>query len=302
MANEGKTILFADIANSTGLYQSLGNKRAEEQVNRILTLMSEIIADHRGRVVKTIGDEIMALFEQIPHAIQAGLNLIQMIRAMPVDHEVTDRLTTIRVGLEYGEVIERGGDYYGNAVNIASRLVKQAKSNQILTTKESLEQIAHEEGFSSRLIDRTRLKGLHKVFEIYEVLSIEDAVDMTTTFSIKFPELDKPITERLRVLHGDDSYLVNNTSEELTMGRSSDNTLVVSGDMVSRYHATIQYHKGKFVFRDESVNGSFVKIEPDQERFIHRDEIILLGEGSLSLGQPIGDTGDNVIFFRIETA
>ncbi|MBT6454126.1 MAG: adenylate/guanylate cyclase domain-containing protein, partial [Gammaproteobacteria bacterium] len=56
------TILFADIAGSTALYENIGDSQAENLINTILAALSGIVEEHNGLVIKTIGDEIMCQF------------------------------------------------------------------------------------------------------------------------------------------------------------------------------------------------------------------------------------------------
>src|SRR5690606_41734876 len=85
MARERRlAILFADVCGSTRLYDSIGDARAQDTIARCLRLMSEATDRNRGRVVKTIGDEVMATFDSVDAAVQAGAELQEAVTDEPV--------------------------------------------------------------------------------------------------------------------------------------------------------------------------------------------------------------------------
>ena len=75
-------ILFADIAKSTHLYETLGNKKAQSLIGNCLSLLSRITSQHKGVVIKTIGDEIMCTFPGANEAVEAAM-AIQPKLAIP---------------------------------------------------------------------------------------------------------------------------------------------------------------------------------------------------------------------------
>ena len=72
----------------------------------------------------------------------------------------------------------------------------------------------------------------------------------------------------------------------LTIGRAEQNDLVVGGEMVSRLHARAEYRNGRFVFTDQSANGTFVVTDAGDSVFLHREDLVLTGAGMLGLGTP----------------
>ncbi|MCP4628035.1 MAG: adenylate/guanylate cyclase domain-containing protein, partial [bacterium] len=68
--NISLTILFADVANSTRLYEILGNEAARSLIGECLSLLSKVTVSHHGTVIKTIGDEIMCTFLSVDNAVE----------------------------------------------------------------------------------------------------------------------------------------------------------------------------------------------------------------------------------------
>jgi len=83
------------------------------------------------------------------------------------------------------------------------------------------------------------------------------------------------------------------------IGRDLECCLTVNGTMVSRQHAIIEYRRTKFVLRDQSTNGTYVRPHLGQAFYIRREEVPLMGEGEISLGKLIDDRPALNIFYKI---
>ena len=99
------TVLFADIADSTRLYQELGNDLALEKVEGCMSRLDAISREHDGDVIKTVGDEIMCKFATPEDAVLAA---VRMQQERPDKDKETN--LQLRIGLQHGEIIERYGD------------------------------------------------------------------------------------------------------------------------------------------------------------------------------------------------
>src|SRR5690242_20041625 len=132
-------ILFADLSGSTSLYEKLGDQRALAAVESVMAEMRKSIALEHGRVVKTIGDEVMAVFSSADEAMQAASDIQNRISAIDPIEGVR---MAIRAGFHYGPAIEEAGDFFGDAVNTAARMAGLAKSGQIITTGATIEALS----------------------------------------------------------------------------------------------------------------------------------------------------------------
>jgi hypothetical protein len=120
-------VLFADVSGSTRLYEKLGDARALECIGLCLNIMREVTAEHRGRVVKAIGDELMCVFPIASAAAQAAADMQSRVSMQdPVDGQ---RLA-IRVGLHFGPVLEQANDVFGDSVNVAARMTSLANAGR----------------------------------------------------------------------------------------------------------------------------------------------------------------------------
>src|SRR5271169_4448519 len=96
-------MLFADVSGSTALYEKLGDQEALATIDAVLTELKKSIAIQQGRVVKTIGDEVMAALPSANSAMQAACDMQNRVAAIPTKDGVK---LAIRVGFHFGPVIE----------------------------------------------------------------------------------------------------------------------------------------------------------------------------------------------------
>jgi len=126
------TIGFVDLVGYSRLTQQLDVRALGTLVERFEALASDIVAARDGRVVKLIGDAVMFVAVDAGAACDIALTLLERF--------ADDPSVTPRGGLASGTVLLRGGDYYGPAVNLASRIAELAVPREILVTVEVAEQ------------------------------------------------------------------------------------------------------------------------------------------------------------------
>jgi class 3 adenylate cyclase len=140
-ANQNLAILFADISGSTSLYETLGDERAHKLVSNFISVLSDIISQYQVKIIKTIGDEVMCTFASAYQAIHAAIGMNKALDTMPPIPLKKPISPSIRIGLHMGPVIWQGGDIFGDAVNVAARMVTMAKPRQIITTEQTIDKL-----------------------------------------------------------------------------------------------------------------------------------------------------------------
>ena len=129
-------MLFRSLKDSTEPYDRVGDLVAFDLVNEHFRLLQEIIASERGAVVKTIGDAVMATFLTPDHALAAALRMREAMRPLNEAHGNEDLL--LKIGIHEGPCLavslNERQDYFGQTVNIASRVQGLATSRSILAT------------------------------------------------------------------------------------------------------------------------------------------------------------------------
>jgi class 3 adenylate cyclase len=135
------TFLFTDLKDSTELYEHVGDLVAFDLVNEHFRLMQEIIASERGAVVKTIGDAVMATFETPDRAIAAAIRMREAMSDLGAARQQQGLL--LKMGIHEGSclavTLNGQQDYFGQTVNIASRVQGLAASRAIVVTESVVE-------------------------------------------------------------------------------------------------------------------------------------------------------------------
>ena len=275
------TILFADMVGSTRFYDKWGIERGHATVNDCLAALKQITQNFRGRTVKTIGDELMAVFPEPDMAWFAASEMQWKVADFaPVD----DTRIAIRIGFHYGEAMERAGDgdVFGDSVNVAARIAELAKGEQIITSAQTLAAISPELAAGARHLWPIQVKGRAEPVDLFEIMWDANN-DATITMSAQF--LPPKVPVRLRLLHCGREVCVGAERPAISIGRDGVNEVVVDERKASRVHARVEWRRDKFVLTDVSTNGTYVIAEDGQEACLRREEYILDGSGTISLGR-----------------
>lgn len=147
---------FADLVGFTAFSQRRDAAELAAVVDRFEALAYEHIAEHGGRVIKMIGDEVMFAVDAPPTAAALALTLVEAFAREPA-------LPDVRVGLAYGPVLAWGGDLYGPTVNLASRLVDIARPGTILASDELGKALHDAPDLVRRRLRLGVLKGIGRV-------------------------------------------------------------------------------------------------------------------------------------------
>ena len=285
-------ILFADIAGSTALYESLGDLQAQFMISQCLNRMTIICARHSGALIKTVGDEIMCRFPTAEDAVQAAQQINQTLENDAATNQIK---LSVRIGLHFGHVVERDADVYGDAVNLAARLTSIARAKQIITTQATVDRLSPDLSQSTRLYDQASVKGKQEEIKIYEILWGQEDVTTIVSSALMNQHLE---ALSLTLTYGNQQYKLEPDSSSQLIGRGSQCNVVVDSNLVSRVHAKLEYRRGKFVLIDQSTNGTFVKTRNGREVYIRREELPLWGEGIISLGESISENTQHMIYFH----
>ena len=292
-----QTILFADVSGSTRLFETKGDVEARRLIAAVLDALSIVCVGHGGRVIKTIGDEIMCT---LPTAMAGLLAACDMQRKMSRDINFVRENLAVRIGFHHGNALEENDDVFGDAVNVAARMASLAKREQIVSTAATVNGLTGTRLPETRSLGRARVSGKLLPIEIVDVVWQEDTSGMTMVQSaIRMGDL-APAGAKLTLRHRGKLIELTENSEPFMMGREVSNNLVVEADWVSRTHAQIEYKRGHFMITDRSTNATYVCIGQDPELRLHRDEVHLRKSGSISMGQAAAANTHDLIHFNAE--
>jgi class 3 adenylate cyclase len=150
---------FADLSGFTALTQRLTAAELSGLLNEFNMTVADVVHADGGRVVKFIGDEVMWVSSTPDQLAKAAVDLVDHPRARETGLQV-------RAGLSHGAVLAIGGDYFGNAVNLAARLVAAAKPGQILASSNVRDALPD---WPAILVDPLTLKGFDAPVTAYDL-------------------------------------------------------------------------------------------------------------------------------------
>jgi adenylate cyclase len=270
-------VLFADVSGSTRLYETLGDERALAAVGRCLGLARAACEGYGGRVIKTIGDEVMVAFTAADAAAQAAADLQARIAAEPAPGP--HRLM-MRIGFHFGPALwGTDGDVYGDSVNVAARLAGVAQGGQIITSAATVTVLPPWLRARTRELAALTLKGKQHDISVFEFVW-QDSSDDETTLSTRVHTTATP----LRVRHGETELMLGADRGSVALGRDAQNDVVIADRMASRMHARIERRRDRYVLIDHSSNGTYVSIAGEPEIQLRREELMLRGHGHISFG------------------
>ena len=168
------TVMFTDLAGSTAFFDQFGDTAGVQWIEEHNTIVFPQVKAHEGTIVKTIGDSVMAHFPSPAKAVQAGAAILRSLQAANQQKEPKDRMY-VRVALHHGLGYLRGGDVFGDVVNVAARIAKKCLPGQILVS-EAVYLNAHETaGMAMNAVGSVQFRGKTNVEQLYEAMWIDEA-------------------------------------------------------------------------------------------------------------------------------
>jgi len=282
------TVLFADVSGSAKLYDSVGDTAAFEAIGACIDQLRQAAEADGGRVVKTMGDEVMALFPSPDAAASAATRMHAAVESLPA---VGSNKLALRIGFHSGPVVQRNNDVFGDTVNVASRLADQAVRGQILTSQETSALLGRFIRNSTRPLYSIQIRGKAEAVAICEIVW-RQSPDVTEAVGSSVARKPAPVTLRLQY-RGQEA--VRRRGRDATMiGRGPNCELVISDPKASREHCTIERRQDRFVLQDHSTNGTYVTADGEREILLQREDLTLHGHGWLAFGQPRASATDVV--------
>jgi adenylate cyclase len=276
------TILFADISDSSLTYAMRGDTVGYTLANACLQLMEGQVAAARGRVIKRVGDGILALFESTEAALTAAVGIQRaldapgcMLRAEGIH---------VRVGVTCGRAVLADGDVYGDIVNVAARLVSHAGPDEIFMSDRAYEELPITWRDSIRLVDQLVLRGRPLRVTVYEYIWNQDS---TVPAGVRL----RSTSVVLEVTYGLQRFLISPERPLLRIGRAPGNDIAITEERISRYHAAVTLRGDKFFLVDSSTNGTYLHPDGASVLRVSREDVTLGSSGRILPGcedaQPI---------------
>ena len=299
------TVVFTDLHGSTAVFEALGNARATALVLQITQWIAQRCEAHGGRIVKTLGDGVLAMFASPQGAIDAVVD-IQRTNFKNIAKSSKGVAMQIRIGVASGEVEIVQGDCYGDAVNVASRLCDLCGPSQIWTNDSALTSVVEVHGVTFRLLGPINVRGRAEPCKVFQ---LEWREEQPSDFLTMQGDLDPGFVSGERDVLGREIQLswMNTTKVfkafdlPVSIGRVGTAEFVVNDPRVSRTHVRIDWRNGSIVLVDVSSYGSWVRFGPSTNApvLLRREECVLHGEGELALGASFTDISVPTVHFAV---
>ncbi|MCX5894598.1 MAG: CHAT domain-containing protein [Proteobacteria bacterium] len=163
------TVMFTDIKGSTSFFESRGDIEGRLMVQKHNDLMFPLIQKSQGRVIKTIGDAIMAAFEDPVMAVRAATEMQLSLSAYNTGKNAKEQIH-IRIGINSGEGIVESQDIFGDVVNVAARVESLCDADQILISSPVYDAVRKTDDIICRYVSQAQVKGKEEALEVYRVV------------------------------------------------------------------------------------------------------------------------------------
>lgn len=154
------TFCFVDLAGFTALTETHGDRAAADLIDRFVALVDASL-DNETHLVDTIGDAVLTMSSSPERALEFVASLFSRAEAEP-DFPV------LRAGLHHGEVVERGGRFFGTTLNLAARVAGQARGDQVLATR-PIADAARRKGVEVTALGLQTLRNLRDPVELFSL-------------------------------------------------------------------------------------------------------------------------------------
>ena len=283
-------VLFADVSGSTQLRDTVGDSAGHAAIELCVKLCAALTEQHGGRVVKTLGDEVMAVFPDASVAGQAARDIQLGVHDISPVEKV--RLG-VRIGMHFGPLEERDGELFGETVNVAARLAEMASKDQIVASVQTVDLFTPLQRMDCRKLFSVPMKGWKEEIGVCELMWID--TDDATQIAAQRASTDAG--ESLRLVYRTRVVTLEAGRKAAVLGRDATADLVVADRMASRAHCEIEERHGEFVLADRSQNGTFLSIDGEREVVLRGEQATLRGHGFIALGQSRSTATEFVEFF-----
>jgi class 3 adenylate cyclase len=289
-----RAVLFADLVDSTRLYDELGDREAYVIAAGCLLGIRQIVERFGGIVVKTIGDEVMATFLTADAAFSCAGAIVSGMRCTTLGNA---KSLGVHIGFAFGPVIEKKGDVFGDTVNVAAHLVTLADNQRIFTTAETAAEISESMRARLRYIERVVIKGRQDPIDVFELTTGHETlirfVDVPAAGEVRADSTALIVSCRGR------QHVVRGPRKTFTIGRDKSNDLLLTSPSASRFHARIERRRQAFYLVDRSSNGTLVVDEHGRATTLRKEGLRIDGSGTFGIAGARGEQPEEPIRFEL---
>ena len=162
------TIMFSDVVSSVAYFEQKGDVSGRAMLHRYTRLMTPLIEQHSGHVIKTSGDAILAYFTEAANGCRCSIAMQKVLRKQTLAQPEEDRIA-IRIALHFGRAVIEKDDVHGDIVNVAARVEQRATANEILLSDSVFQQVKDNTEFALAFVCKEQFKGKSEKIDIYRL-------------------------------------------------------------------------------------------------------------------------------------
>lgn len=167
-------VMFTDLKGSTSFFETYGDIEGRALIEKHNQILFPLIEKFSGKVVKTIGDAIMAMFEDPEKAVLAAIEMQKSLAEYNRTLDQRHKEIHIRIGLNYGPGVVEEKDVFGDAVNVAARVEGKCEPDQILISESLYQSVRQSEDILCRFQGEVEVKGKAEPVRLYRVIYSEE--------------------------------------------------------------------------------------------------------------------------------
>lgn len=152
-------VAFIDIGEYSRLSELHGDDLAAEQGSRLTDLIQDLTRDHRARLVKSLGDGALVHAESASGALEVALDAVAEAQGR--------HLWPLHAGVNVGRVVQRDGDLFGTAVNIAARIAGEARPGEVMVSRAVTDAVGRDAGLEFEEAGEARLRNISAPVELF---------------------------------------------------------------------------------------------------------------------------------------
>lgn len=290
-----RAILFADVCESTAIYEQVGDAKALALINRLFKLLDKEVNANGGVTVKTLGDGVVCQFREADAACRAACGMQEAALRLG---EGSEKGLKIKTAFNFGPVVLKDRDVFGDTVNVCARLASVANPAQVLTTQQTVDALSPGLRTRCRELYATKVRGRVSEVTVCEVIWRVDA-DITKV-DVSQPQIGAQEKWVIKLSYAGESFVAE-PGATLRIGRGASNDVVVASELASRLHARVFSRDDHFVIADQSANGTYLMVDgAAREVRLRRSEAVLADRGWIGLGKSAASHGDHVLRYRLE--
>ena len=269
------TVMFTDIKGSTEYFERFGDIAGLAMVSECNELLRRVAESQGGRVIKTIGDSVMATFDSCDDSVRAAVQMQRQLQAANSIRETENKML-VRIGLHFGSGIVKSDDVFGDVVNVASRVESIAKPEQIVISDSLVREISPSQ-FHIAFLGHYRLKGKAEYRDLFEVLwnATGEVPVNKQSDSARHREAGPAVLQHLAT----DGHLVAEYPipvRGITIGSAEGDVKLPNSSGVRPLHAKFSLEDGKVLVEDVGGKGDiFVRLAATH--LLQQGDVIAMG-------------------------